>query len=943
MTLRHTRKRVFTKISVAGLLAATISLAEINIGNELKSEKSGDTIVKEAQKDSPESEQLTLQDLSNADLVKQLTNENFLIREEASDLIWRRGKPALSSLKEASLSSNPELISRSTELIRYIKVGISPDTPPHIAELVQSFESATNDGKEDILRELYAEKAYSQMLFMLSEMEDRALSEKLYEDFNRLAHHAARESIGKGDVEAAIEQLKMAPKSETSLRSLAYLYAQTGKLEAEIEKLKNMDDQLVDKEWEQHLYLESPRREDIRNYSQQESLMGVLANLDLLEGDPNLIYQYYAKKAPFIANTGLAILKAQYEGDSDGFIEKAHKQQLETLRLFEGNKPTDLLNQTMKSMCLTGASNLVEPYLLERYQYDSFAYLERRERPKQALAIVGITNEETLQKTIKETTRLALEELEMEQKDQRLFRGAEQISYAERLLIISEFYYNKGLPITAKEIITPFLKELEAQKNNEWYKVVEALANHRMHDLAIEIILDRGNGDDTYEQMVTYLYDDTIDTDLIWNTLLKREGITPEKSFRDLAVIMGIYQSEVKTYLQLQDELIRVATNQGLVRLESMRSALQSVAIFRQDAISAAKFSKQLLDNEKNKIAIPLRKLEYLRELSNCLNWKAIVTLLDADHSFIKNSARWYAVYSIAKRKLGDEKEADRLLSQAKLISMGLNDELRDIALENYLAGYYDISTEIIERMLLIGAVDRESNLYNFALGYLSGSDNAYINTQQWNKAAAFFMVKSAADLIEHPSNAETSNIAYYISDFYNAQFTRGMELYQAGEKSKGLKMLTKAHNAIVGDGTLADHFYPATRTTDLTKQYELWVEESHQYVQRSLDEFPECSNTHNTIAWILSRAVRKLDVALKHSETSLKITPFEASYIDTMGEIWHAKGDRKKAIEWGEEAVRASKYGRLDTLGRRASAKMRTYSLANQLERFRNHPHPKP
>jgi tetratricopeptide (TPR) repeat protein len=317
--------------------------------------------------------------------------------------------------------------------------------------------------------------------------------------------------------------------------------------------------------------------------------------------------------------------------------------------------------------------------------------------------------------------------------------------------------------------------------------------------------------------------------------------------------------------------------------------------------------------------------------------------LLDKDTSFISNSAKWYAVYSIANRKLGNIKDADRLLDHAKLVSLGLNDELRDIALEHYLAGYFGISTQIIERILIIASVSRETNLYQFAFGYLSGYGGSYVDTRQWGKAAAFSMVKSAADLVERPSTVESSNIGYYINDFYNAQFARGMEFYQKGEKAKGLKMLIQAHKAIVGDGVLADHFYPAIRTTDLAKQYDLWVEDSKSHLEKSIDEFPKCANTHNTLAWVLSRAIRHIDEGIKHSEEALRLTPFEAAYIDTMAELYHAKGERKKAVQWGEKAVLASKYGRLDKMGRSSSTRMRTFSLSNQLERFKTEPHPKP
>jgi hypothetical protein len=941
MTSRHTKKGISAGISVAALVATAIGMADIAVTGGKIDKESNTPVKADIQQGSPETKKLALKDLSHSDLVKQLANDDFLTREEASMLLWRRGKPTLSALEKAVSSSNPELISRATELIRYVKIGISPDTPPRVTKLIQSFEGANQDKKELILRKLYAEKAYSQMLFMLSEMKDRASALDLYNNFNSLGHNAAKESIAKGDIEAAIEQLKLVPRSETSLRSLAFLYAQTGRLDAELDRLSKMNAKLVDKTWEMHLNLERPNRADIRKFAQRENILGVTANLDLLEGDPYEMYRFHAKKAPLMAKTSLALLKAQYEGEREEFIKKSHAQQVEILELSKSNKASNLVNQTIKSMCLTGVGNLAEPYMFKNHHYESFSYLESREQPKKALAAIGITDSESLQKFIQENTRLAIDEIEVEQEDMRDFRGDELIPYSTRLILVAEFYYNKGQPETAKKIIAPLLKEFQAQENKEWYNVIQSVANQRMHTLAIELVLDRGDGDNTYQQMVTYLYDETSETDLIWNTLLKRDDVTPEKSFRDLGVVMGIYKAELKAYFQLQKDLIKIATRQGVVSLKAMRSALLSVATYRQDTISAKRYAKQLLDTEDNKRVIPFKKLEYLAELSNGLDWKGIVTLLDNDSSIIQNSARWYAVYSIAKRKLGDVEGANRLLNHAKLVSTGLNDELHDIAREHYLAGYFEISTQIIERLLIIGSVNRDSNLYKFALGYLT--NKAYTDTQQWGKAAAFYMVRSSAEIASLPLGHESSNLAYYTNSFYNAQFSRGMELYQAGKKAKGLKMLTVAHKVIVGDGNLADHFYPAIRKTDLTEQYNLWVDNSYQYLKRSIDKFPKCANTHNTIAWVLARAIRKIDLGIQHSEKALSLSPNEASYIDTMGELYHAKGERKEAIQWSEKAVIASKYGRLDTVGSVFSARMLTYSLSNQLERFKTEPHPKP
>ena len=124
------------------------------------------------------------------------------------------------------------------------------------------------------------------------------------------------------------------------MRSLAYLYAQTGQLNAEIANLKATSEPMLDKEWERHLNLEQPSRKDIREFAQKENIPGVIANLELLEANPTKMYDYYSKQASLAAKTSLAILKAQYEGESEDFVEKAHAQQQQILKLAQDKNKT---------------------------------------------------------------------------------------------------------------------------------------------------------------------------------------------------------------------------------------------------------------------------------------------------------------------------------------------------------------------------------------------------------------------------------------------------------------------------------------------------------------------------------------------------------------------------------------------------------------------------
>lgn len=100
-------------------------------------------------------------------------------------------------------------------------------------------------------------------------------------------------------------------------------------------------------------------------------------------------------------------------------------------------------------------------------------------------------------------------------------------------------------------------------------------------------------------------------------------------------------------------------------------------------------------------------------------------------------------------------------------------------------------------------------------------------------------------------------------------------------------------------DGTLADHFFPALREAGLIKEHDEWFEKSWDKINAIITRYPESDNSMNTAGWLASRANRRLDEAEKLLKIALKQNPRQPAYLDTMAEIYFAKKDRKKAIEW--------------------------------------------
>jgi tetratricopeptide (TPR) repeat protein len=137
--------------------------------------------------------------------------------------------------------------------------------------------------------------------------------------------------------------------------------------------------------------------------------------------------------------------------------------------------------------------------------------------------------------------------------------------------------------------------------------------------------------------------------------------------------------------------------------------------------------------------------------------------------------------------------------------------------------------------------------------------------------------------------------------------------------------MLGNCYRLFPCDGSLADDFFPALRKAGLIKEHNEWFKASWERMTAVIRQFPDSDNTHNTAAWIASRARQNLDQAEKLVEKALTAKPEQSAYLDTMAEIQFAKGNRAKALEWSQEAVN---FMPLDAMLRRQNERFRSGPL---------------
>jgi len=74
--------------------------------------------------------------------VRELGDERYRVREQASEFLWKAGRLAEGPLERAAQSKDAEVVRRAQQILGRFHWGIYPDTPPEIVVLIEQYRSA---------------------------------------------------------------------------------------------------------------------------------------------------------------------------------------------------------------------------------------------------------------------------------------------------------------------------------------------------------------------------------------------------------------------------------------------------------------------------------------------------------------------------------------------------------------------------------------------------------------------------------------------------------------------------------------------------------------------------------------------------------------------------------------------------------------------------------
>ena len=862
-----------------------------------------------------EEKQEVAADISIPTLVSQLGDDSFQIRDRAMQELWSRGTPALPALRTAAGGKDPEVTSRASELVLYISTGVLPDTPEEIKKLVIQFSGSTLTNKLTIMRKLIELSQWKQVLHLAQSEKDLGTRSQMAKLVQEAASKAARDAIIAGDFKLATEVLELTGDDEQNMAMRAWFYVRSGKLEAELNKAAAMPGK-KGALWRMSLHRAAGNLKATITEAEKAGLDGLAAGMRVFTGDA----------LPLIENVGTGnqvstILSMGYQLQKTRLLGQNEKANLIARELSRMHDNRDTASRAAVCLAANGFRKEAVGLLVKADANTAFEYFDNIESPHKSLEQLGIakTAKPPFTKWVKNVTTKAVDER----------------SQRDRLILLAGFLDRHGERDHALAVLRPIMQALEEDGADAWFNMLGQMRSFGLGWIAVTFAKERGDEDGNMDLSVKNILGSDEIVTTMWNALKKRHPEDLDQALHELALLAGIIADTDNETDKIHQAFVESVFGENLdpdLHKEKFTQALYSFAFKRNNAIAASRIVDRLAP-QNNRWQRPKVFLDAALH-----RWEKVEPVYakaaeDSPEDYV-NLIKW----CIALRKLDRNDAAEKAYDRALMLSMGNAEALGVMGAELSEAGYDDEASALWEHSAMMASFG--SNEYERAILYLSTYGEHLYQTKQWQKAAAIHEVYTG--ILMRGRGASSSYLSTVFRARFYGDFSGAMHQLENGKRDAAIKKLDHARQLIPGDGSLADHFFPVLRTAGIGKTYDQWFEDSYSHLAAACKAYPGSHNTQNTAAWLASRAVRRLDDARRHAEAALKVTPLQGAYLDTMAEVWFARGDRAKAVEWSQKAVAAS-VGNAQGSPRTETQGLTNFSqLTKQLNRFKESPLPK-
>ncbi|MFN6017487.1 MAG: hypothetical protein ACK49N_07905 [Verrucomicrobiota bacterium] len=843
-------------------------------------------------------------------LIALLADENFKVREEAALDLWKLGVEALPALKSAANDADPEKSTRARDIVRRIELGITPETEPAVIELTDRFVTATLEEKAVILSQLKKRRAWRQMLKIYAMESSDDVRAELEASIDDVALTAAREAIVAGDAKSAREYLELGAVDETGLLGHADFLRSQGLLDQE---LKNVAaGEAKSDAWKFALMRAAGNTQAAADIARKLGNLKSAALMSGIEGDPLPWLEQMQKSSDenrltaAYAEAAARAWKGEISGDAG----------LEVFTKALDSKSGSERDNALNALHALGRFKLAEPAMVKAHPLIAFQYFDAIEKSGDAMRAIGLKEDASDAGPWIEALLTELEGVDVE--DQR-----EPSTAMERLAALAYFNERRGLHARNDALFLEPIALL-AEKNPELFNRLvgnffgRGEVPYQAPKLAWRMALKWAGQDQQRWQALaqTVLGEDDVITGW-WAWLGELDPESDISARFDAMLVIFKIRNDPEN---IRDKFIERVWKSIDDAPEGVRprllASMLTMGITAYDLANSLRAMDRM--PEKTRAAIPWESR--LVWLSAANRWDEAASLILAQIKDTSNpdrepSPEIHAYAASSLRRADRAKEAEKHDRLADQLALGQPSECLRVANGYAFGGEYRTAGEWWKRALTYA--DPNDDQEDFAMFVRSYADDL-LERSDWPKAAAAFEMINSIVIAAEPrwqSPIQFSRMRLH------ADMSRAFGKLKADRKGS-IELLERCHRNAISDGSLADYFLPALRKAGLKTEHDQWFRASWDYLRGEIAKFPDDDHLRNTAAWFASRSMRELEAAEKDITLALSYHPDEAAYLDTMAEIQFAKGNRAKAVEWSN---RAMKLAPADDQIRRQSARFRS------------------
>ena len=823
------------------------------------------------------------------EMIRNLASESFAVREDASDALWAEGEQAEDALREAAGSRDPEMALRARDLLRKIDLGITPDTDPEIIELTEGYGQANQSRKTTIIHELRRMRAWRQILRLYASETDASTRENLARMIDGIALHAARERIASGDQDGAREYLEMVRDRESGMILLAAFHRATGTLEEELAAVGEPSG-VEDWKWLNALHRVAG---DARLAADSAWALGDLrlaAAMEMLLGDP----------LPWLAHAGGgenvrwygAAAAARWRGDPE-------IPELDRIRRQMRSPDDSTRLRGMAHLFLLGEMEVAWRSYEREHPDDAFVHYDSLEQLGDALRMLGLDPDEPdyegylgpiLERACQPPGGLdgAGDDGGRDEDVQRLVvfcnflerRGGDRVldhvvmpallefaeEHAPRFTdLMSEMFATPSLRVGAPEFAMRVAAEWAGEDEVRWDEMIIAAFGEepgylRWRDLLVKVAPDAGRGEIMRGMLASFGY--------------TRDGEEIHQHWMD--AVWAHYEAGEDTSAVVESLEFLLGNVTDIELIERLRGLNGD-----GDENQGVTYGNLLVDTAAGR-------------------WEKVadVFLMQIASLAERGDARadLHAYAAVCLRNAGRDEEAGVHETWVEALVLGEARANQAVAQAYAFGRDYERATHWYRRAIM----ESEPSGSHFTQALVAFTTELLEHRQ-------FALAAACTEVL---AQMEGADIGLAITPFsytrlrQQADFARALSLPRERE-DEARRLLREAHAIIPTDGALADYFFPSLLESGFPDLHDELFETSWRILMDSLKRFPDSDNTMNTAGWFASRSVRRLDEAKVLQQRALEIHPRSPAYLDTMGEIYFAMGNREEAVRWGTLAVR--------------------------------------